>query len=189
MPDVKQSKVAILATHGYERSELHEPLDYLKEHGAEVHILSLDEGEIKSWSDGDWGDPVRVDSKVSDASPDDFDALVLPGGVINPDLLRVNADAVGFIRNFAETGKPLAAICHAPWLLAETGIADGRNMTSFKSIRTDIVNAGANWRDEAVVVDEGIITSRNPDDLQAFCEKIAEEIREGKHERTVQAAE
>lgn len=189
MPELDQSKIAILATHGYERSELREPLDFLAEHGATVEILAPEEGEIKSWDKDKWGDAIKVDRTVASAKPDDYDCLVLPGGQINPDLLRVNDDAVSFIQEFAKTGKPLAAICHAPWLLIEAGIAEGRDMTSYHSIKTDVMNAGAHWKDEAVVVHNGIITSRNPDDLKAFCAKIAEEVQEGPHKRDLQAAQ
>ncbi len=189
MPQVDQSKVAILATHGYERSELREPLDFFTQHGAKVEILSIDDGEIKSWDKDNWGDSVKVDKKVRDADPADYDALVLPGGQINPDLLRVNEDAIMFIQEFARTGKALAAVCHAPWLLIEAGIAKGRDMTGYKSIKTDLKNAGAHWKDEPVVVHNAIITSRNPGDLGIFCAKIAEEIQEGPHERDLQAAQ
>ena len=189
MTDIKNARIAILATDGYERSELREPLQKLREKGAEVVVLSIKEGEIRSWDKDDWGDSVPVDGLVKDASTAEYDALVLPGGQINPDLLRVNDDAIDFIRAFAKSGKTLAAICHAPWLLAEAGALKGRNVTSYPSIRTDVENAGGKWEDSEVVVDQAIITSRNPDDLPAFIDKIVEEIREGRHERTLSPAD
>jgi protease I len=173
--------VAILATNGFEQSELTVPRDRLREAGATVTILSPESGEIRGWQGTDWGDSVRVDAALDGASIDSYDALVLPGGQINPDLLRVNATAVDFVRDFFQSGKPLAAICHAPWLLAEADVLRGRRVTSYKSIRTDIANAGAEWVDEPVVIDEGMITSRNPDDLDAFCTRLIEAIREGNH--------
>jgi protease I len=189
MVDIKDAKIAILATDGYERSELREPLEKLRERGAEVHVLSVKQGEIRSWDKDDWGDSVQVDALVKDVSTTDYDALVLPGGQINPDLLRVDEEAVGFIRAFAKSGKTLAAICHAPWLLVEAGALKGRKVTSYPSIRTDVENAGGLWEDSEVVVDQAIVTSRNPDDLPAFIDKIVEEIHEGRHERSLSPAE
>jgi deglycase len=145
-------------------------------------VVSPKEGDIRSWDKKDWGDSVPVDRPLAEASPEDYDALVLPGGQINPDLLRVEAKAVDFVRSFAKSGKPLAAICHGPWLLVEADVVRGRDVTSYKSIRTDLVNAGARWQDREVVVDEGIVTSRNPGDLPAFIAKIIEEVEEGRHE-------
>lgn len=188
MPAIEQSHVAILATDGFERSELVEPQRQLEEAGARVSILAPDGGEIRSWDETDWGDGFAVDQRVADAKVEEFDALVLPGGQINPDKLRLEQDALEFIRRFFDSGKPLAAICHAPWLLVETGIAKGRKLTSFASIRTDMVNAGAEWEDRPVVCDKALITSRNPNDLDAFCAKLIEEIREGKHERDAAGA-
>lgn len=187
MSKLTNKKVAILATNGFEQSELEVPRDRLKEAGAEVFVVSPEEGEIKGWDQDNWGQPVKVDRRLSDASVDDYDALVLPGGQINPDILRANDDAVTFVRDFFNTKKPLAAICHAPWLLIEAGVVQGRDMTSYKSIATDLKNAGANWSDKSVVVHEALITSRNPDDLEAFSEKIIEEIVEGRHEDRVAA--
>lgn len=175
-------KVAILATDGFEQSELFEPLKALDQAGAETFIVSLKEGQIKGWNHKDWGDKIDVDLLVSEADPEDFDALVLPGGVINPDKLRVEDDVVDFVRSFLESGKPIAAICHGPWTLIETGLLKGRTMTSYHSIKTDLINAGVQWVDEEVVVDKGLVTSRKPDDLEAFCEKMIEEISEGRHE-------
>lgn len=174
-------KIAILATHGFEQSELEVPLQRLKEAGAEVHVISPEEGEIRGWDMKDWGRPVKVDRKLSDVRADDYDALVLPGGQINPDLLRVNEQALSLIRAFNEQQKVIAAVCHAPWLLIETGLAKGRPMTGYKSIRTDLINAGAQFQDKEVVTDQGIITSRHPGDLEAFSAKIIEEVQEGRH--------
>ncbi len=181
--ELNGKRILILATHGFEQSELETPRDGLKAAGAEVHVVSPEAGEIKGWDEKDWGRPVRVDKALKDAKAADYDAIVLPGGQINPDLLRVNADALALIKAFYDAGKTVAAICHAPWLLVETGIARGKRMTSFKSIKADVANAGAKWEDAEVVTDNGVITSRNPGDLDAFVKKIIEEVREGKHAR------
>jgi protease I len=180
--------VAILATHGFEQSELEVPRDRLKAAGATVHVVSPEAGEIKGWKEKDWGRPVKVDRSLDDVSVDDYHAIVLPGGQINPDLLRVNAKAIEFIRAFFDQKKVVAAVCHAPWLLIETGIAKGRKMTSYHSIKTDVINAGGKWEDSEVVTDMGIITSRKPDDLEAFSAKIIEEIAEGRHTERSAAA-
>jgi len=181
-------KIAILATHGFEQSELEVPLQKLKEAGATVHVVSPEKGEIKGWDKKDWGRPVKVDRLIEDAKVDDYDAVVLPGGQINPDLLRVNSDALEFIRGFFDQKKVVAAVCHAPWLLVETGIAKGRRMTSYHSMKTDVINAGAKWEDSEVVNDQGVITSRNPGDLAAFSAKIIEEVAEGRHTKRSAAA-
>lgn len=183
MTNIDCARILILATDGYERSELRVPLAELREKGAEVKIASIKEGEIKSWDKTDWGDSVAVDLQASDVDSADYDALVLPGGQINPDKLRADASAMKVVRDFVKSGKPVAAICHAPWLLIEADALRGRNATSYPSIRTDVRNAGAAWKDEEVVVDNGIITSRSPKDLPAFVGKIIEEIQEGIHKR------
>ena len=174
--------LAILATDGFEQSELLEPRQALRDAGATVHVVSPESGSIKGWDQDDWGDSVEVDRTLDDADADDYVALVLPGGQINPDKLRTDDDALDFVRAFAEAGKPIAAICHAPWLLAETGLAEGRTLTSYTSIRTDLRNAGADVRDQEVVKDTDgpftLITSRNPDDIPAFNEAIIETVAE-----------
>lgn len=180
--DISGKKIAILATNGFEQSELETPRDRLKVAGATVEIVSLQAGEIKGWDKKDWGRLVKVDKTLDEARPSDYDALVLPGGQMNPDLLRVEPKALKFIKDIFDAKKPIAAVCHAPWLLIEVGIAKGRRMTSYKSIKTDVANAGAKWENAEVVVDQGIITSRNPGDLEAFSAKIIEEVREGRHD-------
>jgi protease I len=185
--DISGKKVAILATHGFEQSELEVPLKKLKEAGARVEVVSPEAGEIKGWEKKDWGRPVKVDRALDEAKADNYDAIVLPGGQINPDLLRVNDSALKFIKAFYDQSKVIAAICHGPWLLIETGIAKGRRATSYKSIKTDMMNAGAKWEDSEVVVDQGIVTSRHPGDLEAFSRKVIEEIAEGRHRRRAAA--
>lgn len=167
-------RILIVATDGFEQSELEVPLERLQDAGADIDIASIEMGDITGWDENDWGDDIEVDLKISDVKIEDYDALVLPGGQINPDVLRVEKDAVALIRDFAATGKPVAAICHAPWLLIEAGLAKGRRLTSYKSIRTDVANAGADVVDEPVVIDGNIITSRCPDDLEAFCDAIVQ---------------
>jgi protease I len=184
MTDIAGTKILIMATDGFERSELLDPRQELKHAGATVHVASPKTGKIKSWKDGDWGDTVPVDLSLDEVKVADYAALVLPGGVINPDQLRTDKTAVGLVRQFVAAGKTVAAICHGPWMLAEAGVIDGRAVTSYGSIRTDVENAGGVWEDSEVVVDNGVITSRSPDDLPAFIAKIVEEVGEGKHARS-----
>lgn len=169
-------KVAILVTDGFEQVELTKPKQALEEAGATTHIVSPKDDEVKGWDEIDWGDTFSVDVPLNNASADDYDALLLPGGQINPDKLRAEESAVDFVKAFGDSRKPIAAICHGPWTLIEAGLAKGRKMTSFNSIQTDLKNAGADWVDQEVVVDSGIITSRNPDDIPAFNDKIIEEF-------------
>ena len=174
--------IAILATNGFEQSELFSPKEAMEREGFDVQIISLEKGKIKGWDQGNWGKEIAVDKTVKEVSAKDYNALVLPGGVINPDKLRVNEDALVFVRDFFKQSKPVAAICHASWTLISADVVKGRTMTSYKSIKDDMINAGVNWVNEEVVVDEGLVTSRNPDDLPAFNSKLIEEIKEGKHE-------
>lgn len=170
MSNVK--RIAVLATDGFEQSELMEPRRLLQLAGFKVEVISLKGGQIRGWKDKNWGESVPVDVELSKASPDDYDALVLPGGQMNPDILRMQPAAVEFVHAFDRAAKPLAAICHGPWLLVESGAAKGRNVTSWPSLRTDLLNAGAHWEDAAVVTDGHLITSRKPDDIPAFVEAI-----------------
>ena len=180
-------KVAVLATDGVEQVELDKPWQALEEAGAEPELVSLEAGSITAYQHIDKGDTKKVDSTVSDADPDDYAALVLPGGVINGDFVRADADAVAFVKAFFEAGKPVAAICHAPWVLVEAGVLRGRRMTSWPSLQTDLRNAGATWVDEEVVVDGNLITSRNPDDLDAFSAAIVEEFAKTEDDEAVDA--
>lgn len=173
--------VAALATDGVEQVELIKPMEALKDAGATVHVVSLKAGQIQGFNHLTPGDRIPVDKALSETDASAYDALLLPGGVANPDQLRGSEEAVAFVRAFFDAGKPVAAICHAPWLLVEAGVADGRTMTGYSTIRTDLRNAGATVVDEAVVVDEGLVTSRNPDDIPAFCDKMIEEFAEGRH--------
>lgn len=175
-------KVAILATDGFEQSELTEPRKALQEAGADTEIVSPKQDKLRGWKSKDWGDEVRVDQGLEDADPKDYDALVLPGGVLNPDALRMQPRAVAFVRAFFDAGKPVAAICHGPWTVVECGAARGRRMTSWPSLRTDIRNAGGEWVDEEVVVDGNLITSRKPDDIPAFNREIIERFSHSRPE-------
>jgi protease I len=181
MADLSNKKVAILTEEGFEQVELTSPKEALEAAGATVHIISPQSGKIKAWDKDKWGIEVDVDKVLSDVSPDDYDALVLPGGVLNPDKLRQNKDAVAFASAFLDESKPLAAICHGPQLLIETSMLKGRRLTSYPSLQTDLKNAGADWVDEEVVTDNGLVTSRTPADLEAFNKKTIEEISEGVH--------
>jgi protease I len=181
MGQLNNKNVAILTEEGFEQVELTSPKQALEEAGATVHIISPQSGKIKAWDKDHWGIEIDVDKELREVSPDDYDALVLPGGVLNPDKLRQNKDAVAFVSAFLDEHKPLAAICHGPQMLIETGLIRGRKLTSFPSLQTDLVNAGAEWVDEEVVVDNGLVTSRTPADLPAFNRKTIEEISEGIH--------
>jgi protease I len=181
-------KVAVLFTDGVEQVELEKPVEGLKDEGAEIQFLTLEPGEVQAFNHLDHGDKIQVDGAVKDASADDYDALLLPGGVANPDFLRGDEDAVSFARSFVEQGKPIGAICHGPWLLVEAGVVKGRTLASWPSLKTDIRNAGGEWVDEEVHVDAGLVTSRNPDDIPAFTEKIVEEFCEGEHEEMKESA-
>lgn len=171
------ARIALLATDGFEQSELLVPRRELRDAGAEVDVVSLERGTIRGWSDGNWSDEVDVDVLLGETSAADYDALVLPGGVMNPDRLRVESDAKTLVREFVAARKPVAAICHGPWLLIDAEVVKGRNVTSWPSLRRDLENAGAIWTDEEVVLDEGLITSREPGDLPAFCRAIVESLQ------------
>ena len=181
-------KIAILATDGFEQSELEQPKNAVENAGAEVHSVSLEKGQIQGTKGHEKSDDkFDVDKTVDEANASDYNGLILPGGLENPDTLRQNDKAVQFVRDFFKQHKPVSAICHGPWLLVEADVLEGRKVTSYPSIKTDIKNAGGNWVDEQVVCDEGLTTSRNPDDLDAFCDKTIEEFCEGKHEDQVAA--
>ena len=181
-------KIAFLFTDGVEQVELDKPAEAVRDAGGEVEYVSLEEGEVQAFNHLDHADKVTVGKAVSSADVSDYDGLVLPGGVANPDLLRGDEQAVAFVRSFVEAAKPIGVICHGPWTLVEAGVLKGRTITSWPTLKTDIENAGATWVDEEVHVDEGLVSSRNPDDLPAFCEKIVEEFCEGEHEEMAASA-
>ena len=178
-------RVAILIADGFEQVEMTEPCRALNEAGAQTQIVSPVQGQVKGWNHTEWGDQFPVDVALDTANPNDYDALLLPGGVMNPDKLRANPTAVKFVRSFFQDGKPIAAICHGPWLLVEADVVRGRTLTSYQSIKTDIKNAGGDWVDQEVITDHGLVTSRKPDDIPAFNRKMLEEFAEGRHERQV----
>jgi protease I len=186
---LKNLRVAILATEGFEGAELREPRRALDAEGAETKVISPKTGEIKAWEHDRWGDTLRVDESLAQANPEDYDALLLPGGVINADKIRGEPKAVEFVRHFVQAGKPMAVICHAPWLLIEAGIVRGRTVTSWPTLKTDLKNAGATWVDKDVVTDNGLVTSRKPDDIPAFNKKMIEEFAEGVHAHASGGAE
>ena len=177
---LKGKRIAILVTDGFEQSEMTEPRKALDNAGARTVLVSLEKGEVKGWKDKNWGDKFPVDLKLDEARVEDFDALVLPGGVMSPDKLRLNPKAVQFVKGFVTGGKPIAAICHGPWTLVEADVVRGKKLTSWPSLKTDIKNAGGTWEDAEVIADQGIITSRKPDDIPAFNRKMIEEFAKGK---------
>jgi protease I len=181
MATLTGKKVAIITENGFEESELTSPKEALEKAGAIVHIVSPQKDKVKAWNHDHWSIELPVDVQIDDADPEEYDALMVPGGVLNPDKMRLNDKCVEFAQHFLERGKPVAAICHGPQLLIETGLLNGRNMTSYPSVKTDLENAGALWADKEVVVDNGLVTSRSPKDLEAFNKKMVEEIKEGKH--------
>ncbi|PWS32938.1 type 1 glutamine amidotransferase domain-containing protein [Pedobacter paludis] len=182
MGQLSNRTIAVLSESGFEEVELTEPVKRLKEEGATVHIISSKNGKIKAWNHDHWSIEVDVDKTIDEVNADDYNGLVLPGGVLNPDQLRVNEDAIAFVKAFFEAGKPVAAICHGPQTLINADVVKGRKMTSVKNISQDLINAGADWSDVEVVVDQGLVTSRTPKDLPAFNDKIVEEFAEGVHE-------
>ena len=187
--ELEGKRIAFLFTEGVEQVELTEPLKAVRDAGADADLISIEAGEVQMFEHLDKGDTIKADKAVSDADASDYDGLVVPGGVANPDQLRTDEDAVSFVRAFFEQNKPVGVICHGPWVLVEADVARGRTVTSWPSVKTDLRNAGANWVDEEVHVDNGLVTSRNPDDLPAFCTKIVEEFAEGRHEQHVESRE
>ena len=181
MAILKGKKVAILTESGFEEVELTSPKKALEDAGARVEIVSPQKEKVKAWAHDHWSIELPVDVNVEEADPNNYDALMIPGGVLNPDKMRMNDKCVEFAQHFLQEGKPVAAICHGPQLLIETGMLEGRNMTSYPSVKTDMINAGATWADREVIVDNGLVTSRSPKDLEAFNKKMIEEIKEGKH--------
>ena len=183
MAKLSGKKIAIITENGFEQVELTSPKKALEEAGAKVDVVSPEKGKVKAWDHDHWGIEVPVDVELKDASPNNYDGLLIPGGVMNPDKMRMNPDCVAFAQQFMDSGKPVAAICHGPWLLVEANRVEGKTMTSYPSIQTDLKNAGVNWVDKEVVVDNGLVTSRSPKDLDAFNRKIVEEFAEGNHQR------
>ena len=184
--ELQGKKIAFIATEGVEEVELTEPWNAVEEAGAKPELISIADGEVQAWQHFDKGGSFKVDKTIEEAHADDYDGLVLPGGVANPDQLRMDENVVSFIRDFAASGKPIGVICHGPWTLIEAGVAKGRTITSWPSLQTDLRNAGANWVDEEVIVDAGLVSSRKPDDLPAFNTKIVEEFAEGPHLESAQ---
>jgi protease I len=187
--ELQGKKIAFIATEGVEQVELTEPWKAVEQAGAQPELISIEAAEFHAWNHFDKGDTFTPDKTAEESEVDDYDALVLPGGVANPDRLRTDENVVGFIRDFAATGKPIGVICHGPWTLIEAGVVKGRTITSWPSVHTDLLNAGANWVDEEVVVDAGLVSSRKPDDLPAFNAKIIEEFAEGKHQESARKTE
>jgi protease I len=181
--ELRNKRVAALVEHGFEQSELYEPKKALEAAGAKVDIVSPQKSTVKGWAGKNWGDEVKVDRHIDAVKAEEYDALLLPGGVMNPDYLRANRAAVQFVKGFVDAKKPIAAICHGPWTLIEAGAVKGRRVTSWPSLQTDLRNAGAQWVDEECVVDQGLVTSRKPDDLPAFNRKMIEEFAEGRHDK------
>ena len=183
--ELRGKRVAALVDNGFEQSELLEPRHALEQAGAHVDIVSPQRSEVKGWRHTDWGQSIKVDRALDEARADEYDALLLPGGVMNPDKLRGNPKAVAFVKSFVQAAKPIAAICHGPWTLIEAGGVKGRTMTSWPTLQSDLRNAGAQWVDQQVVVDRGLVTSRKPDDIPAFNQKMIEEFAEGRHDKTL----
>ena len=179
--ELQGKKIAFIATEGVEEVELTEPWKAVEQAGGQPELISIEDGEVQAWQHFDKGGSFKVDKTIEEAQPGDYDGLVLPGGVANPDQLRTDENVVSFIRDFAASGKPIGVICHGPWTLIEAGVLEGRKITSWPSLQTDLRNAGANWVDEEVVVDQRLVSSRKPDDLPAFNAKIVEEFAEGRH--------
>ncbi len=181
--EVNGKRIAFLATDGVEQVELTDPWEAVKSAGGTPELISIQPGKIQGWNHDKKGKKLKVDKTVNEVSAEDYDGLALPGGVMNPDMLRMHDEAVDFVRDFFKQEKPVAAICHGPWMLVEADVVEGRTLTSWPSVKTDIRNAGGNWVDQEVVVDNGMVTSRKPDDLPAFCAKMVEEFAEGRHEQ------
>jgi protease I len=182
MKNLKEKRVAIITENGFEEVELTSPKKVMEDAGIKVDVISPQKNKVKAWDKDHWSIEIPVDVDITNANADDYDALMIPGGVMNPDKMRTNEDCVQFAKDFLESGKRVAAICHGPQLLIETGLLNGREMTSYPSLKTDLINAGVNWKDKEVIVDNGLVTSRSPKDLEAFNKKLLEEIKEGMHE-------